>query len=304
MARRGQRTCLRVAGPVHGRAVTSHGTAVPRLAGAASICIMVFATAAGAQSRTDTGPGLPSADCGLKGDVSGKVTSVVDGETVVLSTGETVRLIGFKAPAAPLSPTGVRIWPPAALAKAALAALVLNHKVTARFGGTRTDRRGRLLAQLFVTDLAERVWVQRYLLERGLGRAYSFRDNYACIAELLRREALARTARRGIWGGSRYRILRADAPRTLGRLINSFQLVEGRVRKVTVLSRRTYLNFGDDWRRDFTVSIARKDRALFEADGIDPAKLEGRRVRVRGWLRWINGPAIEMTHPGQLEVLE
>ena len=304
MVRRGQRTCLRLAGPFHGHAVTGPGPAVPRLAGAAGICIMVFATAASAQSRTGAGPGLPPADCALDGDVRGKVASVVDGETVVLSTGETVRLIGLKAPAAPLSPTGGKTSPLAAQAKTALSTLVLNHKVAARFGGTRKDRRGRLLAQLFVTDLAERVWVQGNLLERGLGRAYSFRDNNTCIAELLRRETVARGARRGIWGGSRYRVLHADTPRTLGRLINGFQLVEGRVRKVAVLSRRTYLNFGDDWRRDFTVSIARRDRALFEARGIDLAALQGRRVRVRGWLRWINGPAIEMTHPGQLEVLE
>jgi len=66
----------------------------------------------------------------------------------------------------------------------------------------------------------------------------------------------------------------------------------------------TYLNFDADWRSDFTVSVAPRDRRWF-ANGL--AKLidiKGRLVRVRGWLGWRNGPMIEATHPEQIEVLE
>ena len=31
--------------------------------------------------------------------------------------------------------------------------------------------------------------------------------------------------------------------------------------------------------------------------------LEGRISRVRGWIKWWNGPMIELTHPEQIEVL-
>ena len=66
---------------------------------------------------------------------------------------------------------------------------------------------------------------------------------------------------------------------------------------------RAYLNFGPDWRSDFTVSAASAARRLFERDGHDLIALEGRIIRVRGWIKWWNGPMIELTHPEQIEVL-
>jgi hypothetical protein len=63
------------------------------------------------------------------------------------------------------------------------------------------------------------------------------------------------------------------------------------------------LNFAEDWRRDFTVSVDRKAARAFTETGIDRKGLAGKRVRARGWLAWRNGPMIEATHPEQLEVL-
>ncbi|MDX1711308.1 MAG: hypothetical protein R3316_09250 [Rhodovibrionaceae bacterium] len=66
---------------------------------------------------------------------------------------------------------------------------------------------------------------------------------------------------------------------------------------------RVYLNYGEDWRRDFTVTLDRKTAARFRDEGIDPLAYEGRRLRVRGWVKSFNGPMIEVTHPEQIEVL-
>ena len=66
---------------------------------------------------------------------------------------------------------------------------------------------------------------------------------------------------------------------------------------------RIYLNFARDWRRDFTLSIDRKNEAAFAAAGIDLRALAGKRVRVRGTLIWRNGPMIEADHPEQIELL-
>lgn len=49
------------------------------------------------------------------------------------------------------------------------------------------------------------------------------------------------------------------------------------------------------------------DRAAlraFRRGGLDPAALAGKRVRIRGWLLWRNGPYIGATHPEQVEVIE
>jgi hypothetical protein len=71
-----------------------------------------------------------------------------------------------------------------------------------------------------------------------------------------------------------------------------------------VVRGRAYLNFGADWKQDFTVTLAPAVRRLFEAEGHDPRAYEGRRIRVRGWLKSFNGPMIEATHPEQIELLE
>jgi hypothetical protein len=76
------------------------------------------------------------------------------------------------------------------------------------------------------------------------------------------------------------------------------------VRSAAVVRGRGYLNFGDDWREDFTISIAPRDRRLFEDGGHPIEDYEGRLVRVRGWIKSFNGPMIEATHPEQIEILE
>jgi hypothetical protein len=45
--------------------------------------------------------------------------------------------------------------------------------------------------------------------------------------------------------------------------------VEGTVAKVGEGGGRIYLNFADDWRRDFTISVERKDVSAFAAAGLD-----------------------------------
>ena len=87
-------------------------------------------------------------------------------------------------------------------------------------------------------------------------------------------------------------------------LIGSFQVVEGRVVDAAAVRGRRFLNFGADWRTDFTVTVAPADWKRFAAAGLSVQDYEGRRVRVRGWLDRINGPSIDATHPEQIEVLD
>ena len=68
--------------------------------------------------------------------------------------------------------------------------------------------------------------------------------------------------------------------------------------------RRGYVNFDADWKSDFTISIAPRDRKLFGPEGEDILALNGRIVRVRGWIKSFNGAMIEATHPEQIEVFE
>ena len=230
------------------------------------------------------------------------VERAVDGDTVVLASGRHVRLVGIQAPKLALGRPGFRAWPLAGEAKAALDSLVAGRPVALDYDGRRVDRHRRLLAHLRVGAPSGRtVWVQAEMLERGLARAYSFADNRKRAAELLGFEREARAAKRGIWAHPFYRVL---GPDETGASVGAFRIVEGRVLDASIVGGRGYLNFGPDWRTDFTVSIAPRHVARFRRAGLDPAALSGRRVRARGWLRSFNGPMMEATHPEQLEVLD
>lgn len=226
-----------------------------------------------------------------------RATAVVDGDTLVLDDGRELRLVGLQAPKLPLGRRGFRAWPLAEEAKAVLEQITLDRRLGLAFTGRREDRHGRRLAHLQRED---GLWVQGELLDRGLARVYSFADNRALIVEMLARERAARAAGRGIWGHPFYALRQAGAAAAD---IGSFQLVEGRVVEAVRARGRVYLNFGADWRTDFTISIAPKAWKLFEAEGIAPDDYRGRRLRVRGWLKALNGPSIAATHPEQIEVL-
>jgi micrococcal nuclease len=229
---------------------------------------------------------------------------VINGETLRLTDGRTVRQIGAKAPRPPLGWRGEDPWPFEEEAQAVLADLTAGKTVEMGFGERRSDRHGHLLAQVFVVERGDgRLWLQQEMVARGLARVYSFSDNRACATELLAGEREARAQRLGLWGSSAYRIVSATDLERLRRLIHSFQLVDGRVVAVGQGAGRLYLNFAKDWRSDFTVSIERKQLPAFADGGIDPHALAGKRVRVRGTLLWRNGPMIEASHPEQLELL-
>ena len=229
---------------------------------------------------------------------SGSVREVVDGDTLVLEDGTVVRLVGIQVPKLALGRPGFVAQPLAQEARAALEGLVAGRRVRLSYGGAPIDRHGRALAHLHDES---GVWIQGALLRRGLARVYSFRDNRALVTDMLALEAGARSRRLGIWALPYYQVRTIDeAPRYVG----SFQIVEGRVRSAAMVRGRVYLNFGDDWRTDFTITVAPRDRRLFALSQADLAGFAERRVRVRGWLKSFNGPMIEATHPEQIEVID
>lgn len=257
------------------------------------LCLLWPALPAAAQPAAERAAAL-----GLDFAAGAEAVAVIDGDTLVLADGREVRLVGIQAPKLPLDRAGFEAWPLAEEAKAALEALALGRHLDLGFGGRQGDRHGRLLAHLFD---AEGRWIQGKLLQAGLARVYSFADNRAAVAEMLALERQARAARRGIWGDPFYAVRSAAAA---GDWLGGFELVEGRVLAIGGGGGRTYLNFADDWRQDFTIALDRQAAGLLEQEGIGLDSFAGRRVRVRGWLKAYNGPMIEVTHPEQIEVLE
>ncbi len=246
----------------------------------------------------------PAVACDLPAGERATVASALDGETLQLTDGRTVRLLGIKAPSPPLGWKDRDPWPFVAEAKDGLARLVPSGAtVELRFDARRSDRYDHVLAQVYVARGETKTWVQEALITEGLARVYSLADTRACVGELLKRETEARAERRGIWHSWAYRVQDATDVKRLSRLTRTYQLVEGTVHAVGEGRKWIYVNFAEDWRHDFTIAIAHKDLAAFETAGFDFERLAGRRLRVRGWVEWWNGPMIKATHPEQIEIL-
>ncbi|MGE4062313.1 MAG: thermonuclease family protein [Rhodospirillaceae bacterium] len=229
----------------------------------------------------------------------GVIGAVHDGDTIRFKDGATdIRLVGIQAPKLPQGRRNPIAWPMADESRGALRALLENHAITLRLPTTAQDRNGRILAHLVRDD---GVWIQQTMLREGWARVYTFPDNRLFAGELYAAEATARTARRGLWAHPDY-ALRSPDPAVLKADIGTFQIVEGVVSDAARVRGRVYLNFGADYRTDFTASIPPGANSLFTAAKLDAVKLKGRTVRVRGYIRDFNGPSIDLTHPEQIEV--
>jgi endonuclease YncB( thermonuclease family) len=244
-----------------------------------------------------------ASECDAPLAFSATVTRVIDAETVELDSGQVVRLIGSLAPRAPINVTAQEAWPPEMAAETALKHLVLGHDVAIHAHAGGKDRFGRLLAQIYVKDAGEPIWVQGRLVSEGHGRAYGLPGFSSCLEPLIARERVARLEERGLWKLSVYRPRDARKTFELLRLRSTFQIVEGTVDSVANVRGVIYLNFGPDWRTDFTAFLpsAVVSSAFGSADAL--MALRGRKIRVRGWIRQRNGPQIEVAHRAEIETL-
>jgi len=164
-------------------------------------------------------------------------------------------------------------------------------------GAAVSDRYGVPLVQAMRGDGG---WVQGDMVSKGFAWAFSSGASRKMMLPLMRMEATARGKRRGFWSDPAYAV---RTPDDVGERRDSFQVVEGKILDVTIKKDYAYLNFGGDWKKDFTINMQKKIRPLFGA-GFTPEAWKGRKVRIRGWVESRNGPMIELTYPEQIELLE
>jgi hypothetical protein len=162
----------------------------------------------------------------------------------------------------------------------------------------------RLAAIAYVKQEGAHRSAAHEMLGRGFARVSAHVGDRACANELLAQERTARQAKLGLWGEPYYVILGADSTAELAAERGHFTVVEGKVSSVRESGGTIYVNFGRRWSQALTVTIPKRHERTFAAAGMEPKKLENRRVRVRGWLEERNGPRIEAAHPEQIEIAE
>jgi endonuclease YncB( thermonuclease family) len=231
--------------------------------------------------------------CPLEPAGAAEVAAVRDGRTLMLRDGRELRLAAIETPGANR----------AAAAQAALAALADGRGVTLkRLGKSANDRYGRLVAFAFVAGGGQSL--QQALLSAGEAMVSARVGDKACAGALLALEGAARAQRRGLWADPNFAPLPAENLQELGAKRGQFALVEGKILSVHESGATIYLNFGPRWTRDFTVIVLKRQQRAFAAAGVATKALEGRRIRVRGWIERRGGPVIEAFTPEQIELLE
>ena len=217
---------------------------------------------------------------------------VFDGDTLALTDGRRVRLLGINTPE--IGRDGEPDEPLAREAEALLGRLAgAGTRLRLRLDKERFDRYGRLLAQVF-RDGGDNLPAR--LLGAGLATTLVVPPNEGSLGCYGAVEALARERRLGIWGLAAYQPVPAA---TLADTARGFHLVTGRVQRVGESRGNLWLNLS----RHMAVRIPKDDLVYFAH--LDPRQLAGRQVEVRGWIHKRRGELrITVRHPAALTLLD
>lgn len=249
--------------------------------------IVVLACAAPAAAETAACPLTTAATTPNTVPNTAVVAAVADAETLHLANGSMVRLAGIDAPP----------WASAA-ATATLAQLVpTGATVTLAPTSPDPDRYGRLHAYVFLPGGR---LLQAALVGQGAARARWLPGESACLRALLAAELAARRQKLGMWAAPD--AIRAADDSSLVRQAGLYEVVGGRLASVGHGSAMTFLDFGRDHRRDFTVmASAAVTRALTRTLGsVD--SLVGRHLLVRGVVQNSHGAAIRLNDAAEIEL--
>lgn len=223
-----------------------------------------------------------------------RVTRIGDGRTLSLSDGREILLAGISLP--------LRSEEQAARAAQALQFL-LQTEVRVLESATGPDRYGRREAYVFIERAGTPRLVQELLLEQGHVLALPRPPGTSCSERLARSEATARDRKLGLWGVPGYATLSANDPAGILGSRGRFAIVQGKILSVRESGGLIYLNFGRRWSEDFTAAVLKRNEGSFTVAGMELKRLEGRTVRIRGWIEARGGPWIETSDPRQIEIL-
>jgi endonuclease YncB( thermonuclease family) len=225
------------------------------------------------------------------------VQRVVDGDTLRLSDGRSVRMIGLNTPE--LGKKGRADEPFAVTARKRLEALVAasDGRLAVLPGKESKDNYGRTLAHLYSADGAN---LEAQMLAEGLGFQVAVAPNVDLVACQQAAERSARQAGLGVWRQSP--VLKAEQINTSG-----FAVLSGRVSKVQRNRGGVWIELQDA----VVLRVAPNMLGQFDVAALE--RLKGKQIEARGWVvdrsrrggrkngqaRWL----LPLTHPTMLQAL-
>ena len=216
------------------------------------------------------------------------VEKVIDGDTIEIDGGERVRYIGVDAPE-----LGEPLYEEA---RNFLEKVVLGNYVRIEVCKEEPrDGYGRTLAFVHKGN----VDVGEQLLRYGYARTLFIGRCGRAVAQRYRKlERGAFLVGLGVWSLQDTRQVDHIGA---GRYIGCLMSVTGEVVNVHAGPKAYHLNFGKNYRTDFTAVLFRKDLSRLVEEGLHPVTgYEGRFVKVTGILKEYNGPQVIVESADQL----
>jgi endonuclease YncB( thermonuclease family) len=197
------------------------------------------------------------------------VQRVVDGDTLRLSDGRSVRMIGLNTPE--LGKQGRSDEPFAVVARKRLEALVAasDGRVGLLPGKESKDHYGRTLAHVYGADGAN---LEAQMLAEGLGFQVAVAPNVDLVSCQQAAERSARQAGLGIWRQSP--VLKAEQIEASG-----FAVLSGRVSKVQRNRGGVWIELQDS----VVLRVAPNMLNRFDVAALE--KLQGAQIEARGWVQ-------------------
>ncbi|MDD4954879.1 MAG: thermonuclease family protein [Candidatus Omnitrophica bacterium] len=225
-----------------------------------------------------------------------RITKIIDGDTVRLENGETLRYIGIDTPEIKIKRNGrfsYRPQPFALDAKKLNEKLVKDKIVRVEFDVEKTDRYNRLLGYCFIAN----TMVNAKLVEEGFAVIYTFPPNVKYVGTFVNAQKNARKNAKGMWG-----VYKTINPDDALACTNQIRTVKGKVSGAKHTKRGLVLDFGTS---HFKIVIYNNAIKYFSDKGIDPFSFyKGKTMEVSGRIRGYNKNAqIIVSYPEEITII-
>lgn len=228
------------------------------------------------------------------------VKSVIDGDTMELVDGTRVRLIGIDTPESMKNKKGIWVFAPEPFsleAKEYTRKLVSGGSVKLELDKRSRDKYKRLLAYVYNSDGA---MINSELVKKGLASMYTYYPNVGHFMELRKLQVEAMRGGYGIW-----RDIKEISPNEAINHIGEFCSIKGDVISVAASGNKIYINFGKNYKRDFSAFIYSDNTRFFpELEENPEAFLAGKYVVVTGKIIDLNGPRMSLDNSSQIKMAE
>jgi len=223
------------------------------------------------------------------------VKDVIDGDTIVLKSGEHVRYIGIDTPEVRTRKNEEWVYDPEAYAEKAKEfnkKSVSNKIVKIEFDFDKEDKYKRILAYVY-DDKGEMVNLK--LIEEGLASMYTFYPNTKYFDVFFQAQKEAIRDEKGIWSN-----VENISPNVAQNYVGKICKVKGVVSSVKVFPRITFINFDGVGKNGFKIVVFNENKRMIEKNGMKFESLIGKDFVIIGKIINKGGPQVILDNFSQI----